>query len=362
MDLGSIQDVFTHEGPFISVHIDVSRDTEDARQQIDARWTTLRHELEHHGVDRELIEQIGERVHEQTSLPGEVHRTVVAGRGRVVFDDVRAGHSIWPERTSFGALPDLGGWLHQVDGQVPFLLVRADREGASVDFYRGTTRPQGEHREVHGETLHIKKVPEGDWAQKQYQQRSENVWKENAEEVAAVIREATAAHRPRVAVLAGDPRARTDIVTALEGHPLEIVQVEAGGRAAGSSEEALWAEVEKVLGTIEATDEKEIVDRLMQETGRQEGPGVRGLGEVLDALVRGQVERLVLDLEAAHEMTVSPKEHPGLSLPEPAASSDGLPADQVLVAAGAATDAQLSLMPRAQTKGAGVAALLRWAE
>jgi hypothetical protein len=99
----------------------------------------------------------------------------------------------------------------------------------------------------------------------------------------------------------------------------------------------------------------------MQGAGQQ-GTAARGLGEVLDALVRGQVDRLVLDLEAAHEMTVNPKEHPGLALPEPAASTEQLPADQVLVAAGAATDAQLSLLPRAQTKGAGVAALLRWEE
>src|SRR5690349_18671671 len=207
MDLGSIQDVYTGEGPFVSVHIDVSRDTEDARQQVDARWTTLRHELERHDVDAGLIGQIGERVHEQTSLPGEVRRTIVGADGRIVFDDVRAGHAIWPEDTSIAPLPDLGGWLHQVDGQVPFLLVTADKEGASVDYYRGTTRPKAEHREVHGETLHIKKVPEGDWAQKQYQQRSENVWKENAEKVAEAVKRAAAEHRPRVVILAGDPRA-----------------------------------------------------------------------------------------------------------------------------------------------------------
>jgi hypothetical protein len=361
MDLGSVQDVFTGKGPFVSVHIDVSRDTEDARQQVDARWTTLRHELEHRAVDSALVDQIGERRHEQTSLPGEVRRTIVGADGRIVFDDVRAGHASWPEDTSIAPLPDLGGWLHQVDGQVRFLLVTADKEGASIDSYLGTTRPRAEHEEVHGETQHIKKVPEGDWAQKQYQQRSENVWKGNAEKVAEAVRRTAAEHRPRVVILAGDPRARTEILAALEGDPLEIVSVESGGRAAGSSEEALWEETERALAMVEAYDEKQITDRLMQGTGRRQG-AARGLNDVLDALVRGQVERLVLDLAAVSEMTVNPKEHPGLALPEPAASAEQLPADRVLVAAGAATDAQLSLMPRAQTKGAGVAALLRWEE
>lgn len=361
MDLGTIQDVFTHEGPFVSVHIDVSRATEDARQQVDARWTTIRHQLEHGNIDKALVDQIGQRVHEQTGVAGEVRRTLVGAKGEIIFDDVRAGHCSWPEGTSTGPLPDLSGWLRQVDGQIPFLLVRADREGASMDFYRGTSRPEPEHRETHGETLHITKVPEGDWAQKQYQQRSENVWKRNAGEVAEVIGTATAEHRPRVVILAGDQRARTDIVTALEGHPLDIVQVEAGGRAAGSSEDALWSEVEKVLAAVEAAEETEVVDRLLQDTGRQEG-AARGLHDVLHALVRGQVDRLVLDLDAAREMTVNPKEYPGLTLPEPAASARELRADEVLVAAGAAIDARLSLLPRDLTKGAGVAALLRWEE
>jgi len=59
-------------------------------------------------------------------------------------------------------------------------------------------------------------------------------------------------------------------------------------------------------------------------------------------------------------MTVDPSDHPGLSLPSSAAGESRLPADQVLVAAGAATDADLSVLPAEQTKGAGVAALLRW--
>lgn len=52
MQLGALQDVYTHSGPYVTVHLDVSRNTEDATQQLDARWTRARHQLEHDGVTR----------------------------------------------------------------------------------------------------------------------------------------------------------------------------------------------------------------------------------------------------------------------------------------------------------------------
>lgn len=359
MNLATIQDLFHHAGPFVSVHADVSRNTEDAAQQMDARWTTMRHDLEKAGVAAALADQIGDRLRERIDTPGEARRTIIAAEGGIVFDDLRTGHSIWPESTSIGELPDLAGWLHQLDGQVPFLLVTADREGADIDFYRATSKPHAEHEEVHGDTLHLQKVPQGDWAQKQFQRRSDNVWAKNAHEVADTVRAVCARHRPRVVVVAGDERARTDIVGALEGISCDVEQVTAGGRAAGASAEALWDDVREVLARLEADDEEQISGRLLEKSGRGSG-AARGLGDVLDALVQGKVERLILDLQAAREMSVNPAEHPGLSLPSTAHGE--LPADQVLVAAGAATDAQLSLLPTGQTKGAGVAALLRWDE
>lgn len=359
MNLGTVQHVFTQDGPFTSLHLDVSQDTQDAVQQRESRWTTARHRLEHEHVDSHLIEQLGERVRERTDLPGEARRTIVAAGDRIVLDDVRTGHSIWPEIVEHGALPDLSGWLHQLDGQIPFLLVTADREGADLDLYEASTGPAAAHEEVHGETLHITKVPQGDWAQKQFQQRSENVWRENAREVADTVRSVVARHRSRVVVLAGDERARSEIAHALDGLPCAVEQVSSGGRAAGASQAALWDDVRRVLARLEADDERQVTEAL-ERTHRQGSGAALGLDEVLDALVEGKVERLVLDLEAAHQMTVRPADHPGLALPAKAADEAELPADRVLVAAGAATDTELTLLPRDQVKGGGVAALLRW--
>lgn len=361
MDLTPLQDVFNHTGPFLTIHAEVGRGTEDAAQQIDARWTTIRHQLEKEGVGTDLLSELESRLRENPHVSGEARMTVVACEGKVVFSDVQAGHTAAPESTELAPLPDLSGWLQQADAQVPFVLVVADREGADIDVYRALSDPEHEHQQVTGESFHITKVPQGDWAQKQFQQSAENQWKRNAEDVADAVRSLTKSHRPQVVVLAGEERGRSEVAAALDGLQTEVVQVEGGGRAAGSSDEALWADVRRVLARILADQQASIAERLLEKSGQGHG-AVRGVDEVLDALVQGQVEHLVLDLDAAREKQVHPADHPGLALPESARTADSVPADRLLVAAGVATGADLSLLPTAATKGAGVAALLRWDE
>lgn len=361
MQLSTLQDVYAHRGPYVTVHLDVSRNTEDAPQQLDARWTRARHELEHAGVDAALIEQIGERLREPVDIPGEARRTIVAADGAVVFDEVLAGHTTWPEGVTTGDLPDLSGWLRQADGQVPFLLVVADREGADLDFYRALTNTDAQHSEVSGTAMQLHKFGGGGWSHKRFQQRTENEWESNARDVAEEIRGLVTRHRPRVVVLAGDERARTAIADSLGGIHCDVEQVTAGGRAAGSSEEALWDDVRRVLAQIEAHDQQQLTGLLEEKWGQGSGAAL-GVDDVLDALVQRKVDTLILDLQKAHEITVDPGRFPGLPLPEGLSDDKQLPADQVLVAAGAATDAAVTVLPAGQTKGGGVAAVLRWDE
>jgi hypothetical protein len=359
MQLGTLAEVYGRSGPYVSVHLDVSRDTEDARQQLDARWTTARHRLEHAEVPEKLVEEIGERVLSPVEIPGEVHRTVVAADGEVLLDDALGGHSVWPETVSVGPLPDLGGWVHQVDAQVSFLLVVADRVGADLDFYRALARPGSAHGEVEGSRLHIHKYHGGGWSHRRFQQRTENQWESNAREVADEVGKAVRRHRPRLLLLAGDERARSAIAASLDGVQTEVVQLRSGARNEGSSDEAMWAEVEQALAQVQAADQRELTDLLEQRWGRGSG-AVLGLDDTLRALVEGRVDTLVVDLQRARESTVDATRFPGLPLPDGAAQARDLPGDQVLLAAGALTDARLTDLPADQGKGGGVAALLRW--
>lgn len=367
MRLDTVRPIYEHSGPFVSLHLDVSRDTEDARQQLDARWTTTRHDLERADVSADLLAELEERLREPTHVAGLARQTIVASRDEVLFDDVRAGTTTWPESVGVGPLPDLAGWVSMADGQFPFLLVRADRLGADLELYVAGNSAMAESQSVEGSDLHLQKVPDGDWAQKKFQQRSENQWHENAQLAVAAVEHLLVGRGVRLVVISGDVRARADMAQMLgERDDVTIVQSDAGGgRAAGGSDEALWAEVHRALADLEAHSVDLIAQRLARGLAVSEGV-VTGPDAVADALVKGAVEQVVLDLPDAHAAGVSAADHPGLALPASAMDAGELPADQVLVAAAALTDAEVSVvpheipLPRELTLSSGVAALLRW--
>lgn len=248
MRLDAIREVFDHAGPFVTVHAEVSRSTADAVAQRESRWTTVRNDLRQAGVAAELVAEIGERLNENTHLPGEVRRTVVAAGGEVVLDEVQRGHSHWPELHDVAPLPQLAPWLAVEDSAYCFLLVNADRVGADLSLHRTLREPPVLEKVVDGEEFGLSKVPEGDWAQKEFQQSAENTWRQNATLVADAVDELVREHRPAAVLLAGETRARAEVQRAFaaRGEIPTPHEVESGGRAAGASQAALWAEVRTV--------------------------------------------------------------------------------------------------------------------
>ena len=277
----------------------------------------------------------------------------------MVFDQVQPGHALWPESVDIDALPDVSGWLRQVDRVFPFLLVQVDRTGGDLALYRAVTQDPVDEKTVKGETFQIRKVPVGGWAHSKYQHRAEGIWAQNAAEVAEALTSVVGQQRPRAVLVAGDVRAVQELIDAVGTLSAPIVKLESGGRAAGTSEEALWAEVEAVVAQFEAHAEREVAERLAEGVGRQRGVAV-GPHEVLEALVKGQVDTLVVDLDEVRDATIRPRDFPGLDLPGPVVETDELPADRVLVAAAARSDAEISLLPSELIPQSAVAAILRW--
>lgn len=369
MHLNQLRPVFEASGPYTGVHLDVSRSAADAETHLRDRWFDVRRQLEKDGAPTSALDAIGERVLENHHRPGEQVRTVVASDDKVVLDDLRAQPDPTEQSAVTGSLPDLAPWLRVVEQEVPFVLVVADREGAEVTSHRAWNRPGTDPRTVQGGTLHITKVAGGDMAQKEYHRSAENTWHQNAQEVAETVRKLPM--KPRVVFVAGEVRARSEITDLLREHigvdeRLDVLSVESGGRAAGASEESLWAEVQSQLGAVIADEEQETAERVQRVHGQGSGL-VHGVAPVLGAFAEGRVEHLVLDLDTAREEQVYVRDYPGLAVPPGTAADEALPADQVMVAAATLTDASLSLVPPEMLRGMSdefhaAVALLRWSE
>lgn len=355
MRLTAVKDIVAEPGPYVTVHVEVGRASENPRQQLDARWTTVRHALQDEDVAEEVLDRLAEKFAEPPAVYDDAFRTIVATRDQVLFDDVVPGECPVPEGVETGLLPDLGPWLAAADGRAGFALAICDREGGDVSWHRSVHDAARDESEAGGRTLHEHKVG-AQVAEPQYQRHSEKTWQANAQDVAAELRSLAKRAGTRALVLAGDPRIRSMVADELgEGH-LPVVEVESGNRAEGSSPEVMWGEIEEALAAQVAREEGELVERLGAGEG-QAGATARGLEAVLESFVNGQVATLLVDLDEIREHPVDTGAYAGLPLPEGVSGS--LPADRLLLAVAATTDADVVHVDSLRIDGP-VAALLRW--
>ena len=357
MRLDQLSDLYAQRGPFASAYVEVSRDQRNgdeiaelgAREAVDA--------LVEAGAPATVAAQVGERLSASTHQPAPISRIVVATEAGVLLDRLTRVHRA-RSTVNWAPLPDVAAWLGDLQQARPFVLALVDREGGDVTSYSADSLGVTQESTVGEPSPYVHKVRSGGWSQLRYQHTTENVWRNNAQEVAEEI--GRQLQGPELVVLAGDVKARTAVRGMLsESRAADIVELEHGGRAVDGGDDALAAEVDAavqsrvVAATLAAVHE--LRDRMGQ--GRSMAVGVQ---DVADAIVRGQVDTLLLDPDAARDFEVRPADHPGLVL-GPAPLDAPIRADLALVAGACLTGAELVVSPRRTLGGAPAAALLRWA-
>jgi hypothetical protein len=196
----------------------------------------------------------------------------------------------------------------------------------------------------------------------------ENSWEANANDVADAVNKLLANGPARLVVVAGDVRARHLIAEAL-GSPAGVTVrvVDEGGRAAGSSAEALKAAVHDAVLKQVWRDRREVLEHLQQNLGRKEY-AVAGVAPVIDALRMSQVDTLVISDDPSSPLTAWVG--PGLTdfgLDDSEAAAVGVTSvqhdrlDAALVRAVVGTNARLVVTPGAHGYlPEGIGALLRF--
>jgi hypothetical protein len=99
----------------------------------------------------------------------------------------------------------------------------------------------------------------------------------------------------------GDERAATLLEEHVGTHARELLRrLDAGGRGAGSSDEALESEVAELVRATAAARDAQVLETFEQNRGRHEA-AVEGIAPVVDALRRAQVETLLISDAAPDE-------------------------------------------------------------
>jgi Bacterial archaeo-eukaryotic release factor family 2 len=378
VDLSTLEPLFGFPGPYATAYFDATRAEESGAREIALRWRRLRAELAGQGAPDPLLDEMEAAALANDHYPGR-HGRIVVGTGKEVVLDEALPHPPQRESAAWAPLPHLLPYVRQHAWTVPHVLAVVDRLGADVAAFGWRSEPR-DTREVGGRDLHVRKgmrkVKVGGWAHKQYQRRSENLWEQNAREVAEAVDELVAEVDAHVLAVAGDVRAREALAAHLGARSrAALVDLEHGGRAAGAAGEPLQEELLTQVRRRALDRMSAVLNRFEEQRGRREA-AVEGLPEVVDAVRRAQADTVLLrdDPSATTQLWVGPEPlHLGLAAADLQALGVPNPeqdrADAAIVRALAATRGGLLPAP-AGTGGPGsiaglrdgIGALLRYAD
>jgi hypothetical protein len=372
MDLTSLRTVLTGTAPTTTVWIDASRADENGGREVQLRWQGLADRLREAGAPDADIEALAATATAPTGRPDPSARLLAARGGSVVLDEVVAVQP--PDgigEVAFDQLPDVTPLLLDRHGEVPFVVARIDRTGADVDVFAAVDAPPEDSARVKGRTKHIHKFGGGGWAHLRFQHNTEEAWRKNAEEVAAVVDEKARAHGVKLLVLGGDQRARTFVVEALPNDVYDVVEVEGNVRAEGASEDQLESAVETAVAARLTASVEDALERLRaarepMHDGTEVGQAAADVERTVAAFQQGQVGVLLIDAPAlrTRHLVVGPGPH-DVALPGGPRTWQGegvtVPADLALLRAAVLTDAEVQPVPGGdEDVPDGAAALLRW--
>lgn len=373
------------DGTWCTVLADAGTGTGDSLEAADVRPGQIRDALLAAGAANADAKAVEKAIQPMEGVPNPVARFVLVHDGRVEVDEVLAGERVDSPYVKVGVVPDLLPLLRHADSDIPVVTASVDRTGADVKLAYArraiTGGPESSHS-VQGSTENLKKVPGGGWSQGRFQHRTEEIWRKNAEDVAAEIDRLVQTERPAIVAIGGDIRARDLVLHQLSENARAIATtVDSHTRAGGAHPEVMDAAVQKLLAENQAYSQRRLLEQLEEEKGHNNGKAATGIGAVVHALQQAQVQTLVLSTELTADpgtgnTATDADSHPAKEMlvlgssPWIATVEEETRGAQILGKAAAApaliraavlTDADVEILPKAAIPGGAiVAALLRW--
>lgn len=336
-----------------------------------ARRASIRDRLSRAGAPESHIDVALEALVDEGPPSPSTH-TVLVRDGAVVLNELHTGSRLGAEVIAHGRVPRVVPLLRERERDVGFLIVEVGREGGELRLAHGHPRDVAGTIEVEGRTDFLPKVQAGGASQARYHRASEEVWRENADEVGKAVDRAVREHDPAFVVVSGDVRARELLMDELAPESLDrLVEVSAHTRAPGASSQELDEEIDARLAELLDRERRDLLARSAEADGRY---GERGFGPVVHALQQAQVEALLLDprdderslfaLDAPPWIATDPGEVLSARVLEQVSALEGLARAAVL------TDARVFFLddepdgadlPRPEGASAEPVAWLRWA-
>ncbi len=289
----------------VTVVVPVPQPSDDAADQMALHLRHLRTNLD--GVIDDVdIDRL------TTALDDLGHAGAQAMVAVVTTEDVMVWPSTRPRtdvEVTEGPLPHLGHLLAERQSWVPHVLVEVDRVGADLTIVESRLDAPVDVS-VDGAESHITKSNPGGWSQRRFQQRAEEHWEDNMRLVAQTLVEQTEDTDVDLLLVTGGKQVigmlTDDLPARLTAH---VIDLGSGGRAEdgseGSTSAAVDAAVRQEASQRRAAARRAVLDHIGQ------GSGVTGRDRVLQALMEGRVDTLMVHVDATDGLTAHVGDEPG---------------------------------------------------
>jgi hypothetical protein len=365
MDLDLLRPLYTDaSAPVVSVHVDTSREDQDADKRLEVSWQELRRNLAAQGADDETLLAVDAEIGASPHIVGPQGESVFAAGGRIL-GAFALSEPPARNRAVLGPVADPLETVIDLDHQLPYVVVALDRRGGDIDGYPAGAFDPATRRAYDGTSLHLTQVRGGGVSMASYHRRSQNAWTENAAGVAAETIEAAQHVGAAVVFIAGDPKAVPLLHEKLAARRLEAEVVEvSGGRGGRDALASLREAVDAALAAASGASHEAAMVEYEEALGQ--GLAVHGIPAVTDALAHGNVRTLLLAADRTQDPTkwaTTTDQRLIGSAPEALGQNPVFEADAapLLIRAATASGATFSELLPGATADDGCAAIARYA-
>lgn len=348
----TLSDLYRLPGPFASVVVRSPSSVSDAAHRLEIRWKNARRELEAASAGEDLLGRFDGMVAQVAHGQGAGGiAAVVTADGEPLVEFLRDDPN--KNTTRLSAFPTVTPVLASRQAALPYVVAFVDRTGA--DLAAVSAGSIGDYVIVEGELTHIHRGQAGGWSQRRYQQRAENRWESNANEVADALVDLVRRVGARLVCVSGDVRAVGFLHDHLPAAIKPLVMILSEG-----DDEAVWAAADRAVAELVERDSEALVSAVADR--RPHRTATTNTSDVLRALGEGRVQTLLV-----HDDGSDTADAWSGTMLDPAASLHQSREDfvrgrlaDVAVRSALLTHAEIRVVSAPPSDEGPVAALLRW--
>ncbi|WP_067689151.1 baeRF2 domain-containing protein [Nocardia jejuensis] len=314
-----LRELIHRTGPFASVYFDGSHDAEDADEQLELRYRTIREKLTAAGASERTIGALGIALFTGLPVPGRSGRALVADGDTVLLDHPLPTP---PEHDTVRVSP------------LPYLLPLIEQRGPLVPHVLAVVNPVGAQLRTvnrHGDAVNrvvsadvpSAGPPSGARPRPGIRRRDRDTLRHTVDAVVRELREQADHVRAEILALAGEPTVLAAVRTALEApaappdpdadspgadapaaRPIRIVELSGGATGSRADRALLHEQVTKIVSETAGIQYRALLRHYRAEAELATGAAIGGLRETAAALRENRVDYLLIDPAALGDRTV----------------------------------------------------------